>query len=182
MQMGIDFLRNQLDDAVARHDGLVQSITQHESEAEDLRFRDLCARHLPRMREHQRALEELRGTLGSDPAGNSIDIPGAVNRVAGTAVAVARSLADAPQSDYDRLSADLSLARQLEVKFRTFRDAGRELKIDGLARVGEKAERDHDDYSSDARRLLQSIFVERARGAAEVVRSVSDTRTGPRMS
>jgi hypothetical protein len=155
MQSGIDFLRTQVAEAAAVHSSLLESMIYHESEADDQRYRDLCDRHLPRMREHQLMLDDLRNTLGAPTH---------------LRVRVARSLADARVSDYQRLEADLDLARQLEVTFKTFRDAGRSLRIDVLSRLGEMAERHHDDYSADAKRLLLQMFIERADGAADTVR------------
>ncbi|HET9425987.1 MAG TPA: hypothetical protein VFO55_11485, partial [Gemmatimonadaceae bacterium] len=154
MQSGIDFLRAQVDDAVAIHSSLLQSMDSHEAEANDPRYRDLCERHLPRMREHQFALEELRTVLGQPAAGSPpAEIAGAIRKAAGSAIGIARSLADTAVSDYERLASDLDLARRLEVTFKTFRDAGRQLRIDRLAKLGEMAERHHDDYSAEAKRL-----------------------------
>jgi hypothetical protein len=169
MASGIDFLRGQIVEAAALHSTLLESMIYHESEANDSRYRDLCDRHLPRMREHQLMLEDLRLSLAAPAAPPSIR-------------GVARTLADAPGSDYQRLVADLDLARRLEVTFKTFRDAGRTLRIDALARLGEMAERHHDDYSADAKRLLLQMFVERADGATEVVRlSAVDSRADSRI-
>src|SRR5688572_16672331 len=159
MQSGIEFLRGQVDDAVAVHSSLLQSMVAHEAEASDARYRDLCELHLPRMREHQLMLEELRTVLGteSSPAGappSPSQVIGVIKRAAGSAAGAVRSLADAPVSDYQRLASDLNVARQLEVVFKTFRDAGRQLRIERLAKLGEMAERHHDDYSADAKRLL----------------------------
>jgi hypothetical protein len=176
MQPGIDFLRDQVDDAIAQHSALLQSITDHESQADDARYRDLCSRHLPNMRAHQRSLEDFRATLGTPSTTvSAADFAGTLKRVASTAFATARSLADAPQSDYARLLGDLALARQLEVIFKTFRDGGRQLGIDRLAQLGEMAERHHDDYSAEAKRLVQQMFVERAQGAATVAQAAADT-------
>jgi hypothetical protein len=173
MQTGIEFLTDRVDEAVAQHAALLQSIIEHEVEADDQRYRDFCTRHVPRMREHQRMIEELRASLGSggDPAGPT-DSAEALRRVAGTAFAAGRSLADAPRSDYSRLVGDLSMVRHLEVTFKLFRDAGRELRLARLAHFGEIAERHHDEYSGDAKRLLLQMFVERAQGAADVVHTV----------
>jgi hypothetical protein len=162
VQTGIDFLKDQMDNAIAQHAALVQSMTDHESDGDDQRYRDLCMRYASRMRDHQRMLEEFRTTLGSAATSTSAaDLIGAAKRVAGTAFAAARSLADAPESDYARLVGDLALARNLEVTFKTF---------------GEISERHHDEYSAEAKRLLQQMFVERAQGAAEVVRGVTESR------
>ena len=67
-----------------------------------------------------------------------------------------------------------AMARQLEVTFKIFRDAGRELRITRLAHFGEVAERHHDEYSADAKRLLTQMFVERAQSAGETVRSTAE--------
>jgi hypothetical protein len=168
MQSGIDFLRTQVAEAAAIHSSLLQSLIYHESEANDARYRDLCDRHLPRMREHQLMLEDLKVSLGIASTFPAIGIP--------------RPLADAPDSDYHRLETDLDLARRLEVTFKTFRDAGRSLRIDRLARLGEMAERHHDDYSADAKRLLLQMFIERAHDATETLRRVaSDSRADSRI-
>src|SRR5437870_3991590 len=138
MQTGIEFLKSQVDDAAAQHAAVLQSILDHEGEADDQRVRDLCTRHIPRMREHQRMLEDLRTSFGSTGGSpGPADVIAALTRVAGTAFAAARSLADTPQSDYTRLTGDLAMARQLEVTFKIFRDAGRELRITRLAHFGE---------------------------------------------
>jgi hypothetical protein len=68
------------------------------------------------------------------------------------------------------------------VTFKTFRDAGRALRIDGLTKLGEMAERHHDDYSADAKRLLLQMFLERAQGSADVTRAVVDSRADFRIS
>jgi hypothetical protein len=159
MQSGIDFLRSQVAEAASVHASLLESMIYHESEANDPRYRDLCDRHLPRMREHQLMLEDLRATLSGKGDFPPIRIP--------------HAFADSPISDYKRLSDDLDMARRLEVTFKTFRDAGRTLKIDGLARLGEMAERHHDEYSSDAKRLLLQMFIERAHDATEGLRTVA---------
>jgi hypothetical protein len=168
MSSGIDFIRAQVEETAAIHASLLESMIYHESEANDSRYRDLCDRHLPRMREHQLKLEDLRTSLGT-------------GRTLG-AIRIAPSLADARVSDYQRLAADLDLARRLEVTFKTFRDAGRSLRIDKLARLGEVAERHHDEYSADAKRLLLQMFIERAQDASDTVRRVAhDSRADSRI-
>ena len=171
MQSGIDFVRDQVDIAVAVHAALLDSMAHHESGADDQRYRDLCDRYLPRMRDHQTMLEELRTTLGPDRDGIAVPTP----------VGFGRSLADTRTSDYERLAEDLDLVRRLEVVFKTFRDAGRALRIDALATVGEIAERYHDDYSADAKRLLLQMFVERADRVTEVRRRATDSRADSRI-
>ena len=168
MQSGIDFVRAVVAEAAALHTALLESMIYHESEADDSRYRDLCDRHLPRMREHQLMLEDVRASLGAGK------IPPALR--------VQHALADAAVSDYQRLVADLDLARRLEVTFKTFRDAGRSLRIDRLARLGEMAERHHDEYSADAKRLLLQMFIERAKDAADGVQAMAnDSRADTRI-
>jgi len=168
MQSGIDFLRDQVAEAAVVHASLLESMIYHESEANDPRYRDLCDRHLPRMREHQLMLEDLRASLGARGG-----IP---------PIRISRSFADAPVADYKRLSEDLDLARRLEVTFKTFRDAGRSLRLDRLARIGETAERHHDEYSADAKRLLLQMFIERAKDATEGAQArANDSRADSRI-
>lgn len=173
MDTGLRFLTDQVDNAVMQHGTFIDSLVSHESQAQDQRFRDLCARHIPRMRQHQRMLEDLQHQLGG-AADNAPGISGAVKKLAGNAIGLARELADAaPQSDYLRLVTDIVMARQSEDTFKTFREAGRTLGITALAQLGDIAERHHDDYVKEANRLAQQMFVEHARGAEQVARSVT---------
>jgi hypothetical protein len=177
MESGIDFLRSQVNNAVMQHDSFLRSVVDHESQAQDQRFRDLCSRHIPRMREHQRMLEEFQRALGNDNRadGNPLEnIGGALKRAAGSAIGMAKDLADAPrQSDYLRLVSDIVMARQAEDTFKTFREGGRQLGIQQLADIGEMGERHHDEYVKEANRLVQQMFVEHARGAEHIVVATS---------
>ena len=178
MESGVDFLKNQIDNAVTQHDAFLRAVVDHESEAVDQRFRDLCARHIPRMQEHQRMLESLQRVIDAKvtrPDESPLqNMGGALKRVAGTALGMARELADVPgQSDYVRLVADVVMARQAEDMFKTFREGGRLLGIQQLADVGDIGERHHDDYVREANRLVQQMFVEHARGGEYVFSSAS---------
>jgi hypothetical protein len=158
MDRGIDFLKSQVANAVMQHRTMLQSIEDHEGQAQDPRFRDLCSRHIPRMREHQRMLEDYQSTLGGGE--------GIVKKAAGVALGVARDLADVVrESDFLRLVGDVVMARQAEDTFKTFREAGRALNIQQLATIGEVGERHHDDYVKEANRLAQQMFIEHVRGA-----------------
>src|SRR4051812_42373100 len=86
MQSGIDFIKGQLDQAIALHSSLVASMTNHEGEAEDTRYRDLCERHLPHMRQHQSMLEEFRLVIGAgqQPTGPAA-LAGAIRQTASSA-------------------------------------------------------------------------------------------------
>lgn len=180
MESGIDFLRAQVNNAVMQHDAFLRSLVDHEAQAEDQRFRDLCSRHIPRMREHQRMLEEFQRSIGSGETRDNSpfdNIGGALKRAAGSALGMAKDLADAPrQSDYLRLVGDIVMARQSEDTFKTFREGGRQLGIQQLADLGDLGERHHDDYKNEANRLVQQMFVERARGAERLVSRTTSTQ------
>ena len=98
MLSGIDFIRAEVDDAVAVHSSLLQSMQSHEAEANDPRYRDLCDRHLPHMREHQLMLEELRTVLGSgtDAATSSPTPVTVIRKAVGSAIGMAQSLGGKP--------------------------------------------------------------------------------------
>ena len=65
MESGVDFLKSQIDNAVMQHDAFLRAVVDHESQAQDQRYRDLCARHIPRMQEHQRMLESLQSMIAA---------------------------------------------------------------------------------------------------------------------
>jgi hypothetical protein len=157
MEHGSEFLRTQVRKVLVQHGTFLESLEDHEGQAEDPRFRDLCARHLPHMRLHQRMLEEYQSHLG--------DSQRPASRVVGTAIGVVKDLADAAvASDYNRLIGDIVMARQSEDAFRIFREAGKMLGNRTLQEIGEIGERHHDAYVKEANRLAQHMFVERVHG------------------
>jgi hypothetical protein len=157
MDRGLDFLKSQINNAVMQHKTFVEALEDHESQAEDPRFRDLCSRHIPRVREHQRMLEDYQQALGAEA--------GTGKKVIGAVLGKARDLADsARESDFLRLVGDIVLSRQAEDTFKTFRDGGRILGNTQLAEIGEIGERHHDEYNREANRLVQQMFVEHVRG------------------
>ena len=130
MDRGVDFLKSQVNNAVMQHNTSLQALQDHEGQAEDPRFRDLCSRHIPAMREHQRMLEQYQQQIGAEA--------GVGKKVLGKALGVARDLADATrESDFLRLVGDIVMARQSEDTFKTFREAGRQLGNMELSRLGE---------------------------------------------
>ena len=66
MDRGLDFLKSQINNAVMQHKAFLEAIEDHEGQAEDTRFRDLCSRHIPNVREHQRMLEDYQHVLGAE--------------------------------------------------------------------------------------------------------------------
>jgi hypothetical protein len=163
------FLRTQVHNAVVQHGTLLRSLEDHESQADDPRLRDLCARHIPHMRGHQRMLEEYQSQLGGGE-----DLSG---KVLGSVINVARDLADAARdSDYDHLIVDIVMARQSEDMFKTFREAGKMMGNHTLHEIGDVGERHHDAYVKEANRLLQHMFVEHAQGVDGVARQSAYTQ------
>jgi hypothetical protein len=163
MDRGQDFLKSQMSNAVMQHRTFLQAVEDHEGQAQDPRFRDLCTRFIPKMREHQRLLEDYQHTLGVNE--------GFIKKAAGAALGVARDLADVVrESDFLRLVGDIVMARQAEDTFKTFREAGRTLGLPQLASIGEMGERHHDEYVKEANRLVQQMFVEHVRGADATLR------------
>src|SRR3712207_4654576 len=105
-------------------------------------------------------LEQFQQRIGAET--------GVGKQILGKALGVARDLADATrESDCLRLVGDIVTARQSEDTFKTFREAGRTLGIEELARLGEVGERHHDEYVHEANRLVQQMFVDHARRSEE---------------
>jgi hypothetical protein len=168
MDRGIDFLKSQVNNAVMQHQTFLKALEDHEGQAEDPRFRDLCTRHIPTMREHQRMLEQYQQELGAEA--------GTGKKFLGAALGVARDLADsARESDFLRLVGDIVMARQSEDTFKTFREAGKILANTRLTSIGDIGERHHDNYVKEANRLVQSMFVEHVQGV-EAAAQTAGTR------
>jgi hypothetical protein len=163
VETGKDFLKAQVHNAVTSHAAFVKALKDHESQADDPRYRDLCGRYLGPMREHQRMLEDYQHELGDADAGM-------LKRALGATVGAARDLADAVrEGDFLRLVGDIIMSRQCEDTFKTFREAGRTLGLTRLAEIGAAGESGHDAYNKDANRLVQELFVEQARQGEERV-------------
>lgn len=157
MDQGNDFLKSQVNNATVLHGEFVKALEAHEEQAENDRYRDLCARYAPKMRQHQQMLEAYRDEIDAGP--------GMLKKAVGATLGAARNLADATrESDFLRLVNDIVMSRQCEDTFKTFREAGRELGLNRLAQIGETGEADHDAYVRDANRLVQLLFVEQVRG------------------
>lgn len=159
MESGTAFLKNQLDNTVAYHKAFLDALEEHEECADDPRFSDLCARHIPHMRGHHRMLEEYQSQIGDEAH--------IASAMAGGAIVVVRRNADADaarESDYLRLVGDIVLARQSEDAFQTFREAGKMMSNRTLQEIGDIGERHHDAFINEANRLAQHMFVERVQG------------------
>ena len=171
MERGVEFLRSQVSNAVATHRAFLQALEDHESQTKDERYRDLCVRFIPRVLDHQRLLEQYEHALGA--------AEGLIKKAAGFAFSAARDLADVVRDDdFTRLAGDIVMARQMEDTFKTFREAGRHLGLQQLARIGEVGERHHDEYVKEANRLIQTMFADRVQGAEQTVRAAEQPMTG----
>jgi len=157
MDKGLDFLKSQVSNAAMQHGTLLKNLEDHERQAHDVRYRDLCSGAIPQMREHQRMLEEYQQALGAEA--------GVTKTVVGKAMGAARNLADTVrESDFLRLVGDIVEARQSQDTFATFREAGKTLGNAQLQQIGEMGERQHEQFIRDANRLAQQMFVEHVRG------------------
>jgi len=173
MDRGSEFLKAQVNNALIQHGAFLFAIEEHEDDADDPRFRDLCSRHIPHMREHQRLLMEYQSQI--DPNGIS------GKTVIEAAVGVARELADAARgSDFHRLVRDIVMARQSEDTFKTFREAGKMMGNRTLQEIGDIGERHHDAYVKEANRLVQHMFVEQVQGLDGTTRPTVDARIDSR--
>jgi cell division septum initiation protein DivIVA len=156
MDRGIDFLKSQINNAVMQHQTFVDNLAGHEKQAEDARYRALCARFLPKAQAHQRMLEDYQRELGAET--------GTAKKMLGKALGAARDLADAArESDFLRLVGDIVESRQAEDTFKTFREAGRALGIARLQQIGDMGEREHDEFHREGNRLAQQMFIEHVR-------------------
>jgi len=166
MDRGIDFLKSQVNNATMQHGALLKNLEDHERQADDIRYRDLCSGAIPQMREHQRMLEEYQREIGAEA--------GVAKTVVGKAMGIARDLADAArESDFLRLVGDIVTARQSQDTCAAFREAGKALANPQLQRIGEVGEQHHEQFVRDANRLVQLMFVEHVRG----VEPGADVRT-----
>ena len=163
MDKGIEFLQSQVNSAVAAHRTFVESLKTHASGAKDPRFRDLCQKYLPSMMQHHGMLEQYQSTIGAGE--------GTIKKAMGGVLGTAREWVEAATGDdYLSLVGDIVMGRQLEDTFKTFREGGRALGDDALARLGDVGEADHDRYVQEANRLVQQLFVEHVQVPAAVRR------------
>jgi cell division septum initiation protein DivIVA len=170
MDRGIDFLKSQINNAVMQHQTFVDNLADHEKQADDARFRALCARFLPKAQAHQRMLEDYQRELGAET--------GTAKKMLGKALGAARDLADAArESDFLRLVGDIVTSRQSEDTFKTFREAGRALGIARLQQIGDVGEREHDEFHREGNRLAQQMFVELVREGDTTGLNISPSAT-----
>jgi hypothetical protein len=170
MERGRDFLREQVGQAAAQHRMLVNSVETDKESADDARVRDLCAQHLPRLREHQVMLENYRDSLGREEAGGT-KVMAAVGSFIGRA---REAVGGARESDFDRLTDDLASIRQLQDTFSLFANVGDQINEPRLSELGRHGEQDHEAMQRDFYDLAQTIFVEQTSMRSEGGRTAAD--------
>lgn len=160
MQQGMDFLQAQVSNAVMQHRTLLQNLEDHAKQAESQRYRELCTRYLPQMRQHQQALENYRDKIGA-PTGE------AAKKLMGTVLGFGRDAVDAMrESDFLRVVGDVVTIRQAQDTFATFAAVGAQIGQPRLAEIGRMGERDHDQMQREFNQLVQELFIQQVGGVA----------------
>jgi len=153
MHKGRDFLLAQVSNCVMQHKTLVENLEDHAKQAQDEAYRKLCAKHLPRMQQHQQALETYRDSLGEQ--GGS-----AAKELLGTFLGKARDAVDAVRNDdFLRIVGDIVTIRQSQDTFATFAAVGDRLGEPRLAEIGRMCEPEHDAMQKEFNALVQEMFV-----------------------
>jgi len=173
MDTGRDFLRAQLNNSIAQHGHLIESIRDHSEQAEEPRFRQLCLQYLPALERHQGMLEQYGKSVGAESGGGFVK--GAIGAVLGKARDAVDSMRE---SDFLRVVADIVMIRQAQDTFRTFAVAGAEINEPQLAELGRIAEVHHDTMQGDFNELAAELFAAQVnRGADAGIRDDSRSRT-----
>jgi hypothetical protein len=155
---GRDFLRAQVNNAIAQHQTLVDGIESHARQADDRRYRELCQRYLPRLISHQHMLEDYGRTIG---AGARTGLKEAF----GTALGKARDAVDAlRESDFLRVVEDVVMIRQAQDTFAAFGAVGERIGEPRLGDIGHECEREHDTMQREFNELVRTLFVEQVLG------------------
>lgn len=156
MHEGRDFLRAQVSNCIMQHKTLIESLEDHEKQAEDAQFRALCTRYLPRLREHQSMLDEYRATLGEV---SGAGFKGALGFVLGKAKDAADALRD---DDFLRIVEDIVMIRQAQDTFGTFATAGERIGEPRLTELGRQGAESHDQMQREFNALVAEMFVRQA--------------------
>jgi len=154
MDTGRDFLRAQLDNGIAQHGSLIDSIRDHSEQAEEPRFRQLCLQYLPALERHQGMLEQYGKSVGAESGGGFVK--GAIGAVLGKAREAVDSMRE---SDFLRVVADIVMIRQAQDTFHVFAAAGAAINEPQLAELGRTAGVHHDAMQHDFNELAAELFV-----------------------
>lgn len=166
MDTGRDFLRAQINNAIAQHTNLIDAIREHSEQAESPRYRELCLEYLPSLERHQGMLEQYARQVGIEGGGNI------VKNALGAVLGKARDAVDAMrESDFLRVVADTVMIRQAQDTFRTFETVGEQIGEPELAQIGRDASTQHDAMQGDFNDLAAEIFVQRVNAVSESERT-----------
>ena len=157
MDRGIDFLKSQINNAVMQHQSFVENLADHEKQAEDARFRDLCSRFLPKAQAHQRMLEDYQREIGAGDGRRKKGARQGARRRARSRRCGARERFPPPRWRHRRLASDRRTPSRPSGK------RARRSALSRLQEIGDMGEREHDDFHREANRLVQQMFVEHVR-------------------
>lgn len=160
MDTGRDFLKAQVNNCIAQHSALLDSLKAHANQADDPRYRQLCEQSLTRMTSHQTMLEEYA---------NSIDAHGGsgIKNAIGIALGKARDAVDAlRETDWLRVVGDIVMIRQAQDTFATFARAGERLGEQRLAELGRMGEQEHDEMQRTFNAYAAELFADHVNGTA----------------
>ncbi len=167
MHEGMDFLKAQVNNAVAQHNEFCKALDAHQSQSDDTRYVSLCNKYYPKMKGHQEMLERYQESIGAGE--------GMMKKALGATLGAARNLADMTrEDDFLRLVNDIVMSRQAHDTFACFREAGKQIGDSELSRIGEQCAADHDAYCNEANRLVAQLFVENVRAGDDAI----DTNVG----
>lgn len=153
MVKGREFLQAQVNNAAMQHKTLLENLKDHQKQAKDPRYRELCAKHAGGMQEHQRMLEEYAKTVGEGG--------GRLKAALGTVLGKMRDVADAARGDdFLRLVGDIVTIRQAQDIGATFAAVGDQLNEPRMTEIGKALEKDHDAMQRAFNALSHKMFVE----------------------
>lgn len=162
MDNGRDFLRAQINNSLAQHGSLIESIRDHSEQADNPKYRQLCLQYLPGCERHQGMLEQYAMTVGAEKGGGFLK--GAI----GTVLGKARDAVDAMrESDFLRVVGDIVMIRQAQDTFRTFKVAGGQINEPQLVELSKTAESHHDDMQRDFNELASELFVQHSTATSD---------------
>jgi hypothetical protein len=170
MDRGYDFHKSQVNNLVMQHQTFLRNLEDHEGQAEDTRYRDLCSRFIPTVREHQRMIDEYQQSIGAET--------GVAKKALGAALGLARNAADAVrESDFLRLVGDIVTSRQSQDTFYTMAEVGRATNDERLQQIGETGQRHHEEYAREANRLVVQLYLDHMRGTDAATHTSAGTST-----
>lgn len=158
MDTGRDFLRAQVNNAVALHHAVLDELEAHARQADEAGYRDLCRKWISRMEGHQRQLDAYAASIGADGSGG-------MKKALGNVLATARNAVDAlREDDFLRIVGDTVMARQLQDTFETFAFAGSKIGDQRLAEIGKMGATEHDEMQREFNALTREMFVDHVNG------------------